>query len=349
MSFIPSTVASGGLLPEDNYFLLKTELPAAQTLSQSGNTITLSGGGGSVNVASATAVALTTQKTTAISYSTGLLATNIDGILAIGEGSAIGSTRVEGGNIIVQRDDAPAAVEFVSGANAASIEYDGTDITMSTLPLATDTTVSAANQMIPRSYLDNLINIALPAIAGYLPGTVGNLNKNINKSTGNLTQAAGDGNLYFVYPFIDTTVGNIVTYTGGTGLITTATYVGFSLVEFPSLTASSGTVVATTGNVVGAPYNLWKLANTRYKVPFTTSYTLKAGFKYAIATIHNNTTTVSSLGFGMGGALYSIGTFPYDVQTSATYTGAGVVPPLGATITQNAGGSGFVINYVLEP
>lgn len=68
MSLIPSTVASGGTLPDDLYFALKTDIAPAQTLSLTGNSLALSGGGGAVNVAAATSVALSTQKLTNTTY-----------------------------------------------------------------------------------------------------------------------------------------------------------------------------------------------------------------------------------------------------------------------------------------
>lgn len=83
MSLLPSTVASGGQIPSDLYFALKGDIPSAQVLSQNGNNVSLSGGGGSVNIAATTSVASSAQKTTAISYDTGFLATTINGELLI--------------------------------------------------------------------------------------------------------------------------------------------------------------------------------------------------------------------------------------------------------------------------
>lgn len=120
MSLCPSIVAGNGE-SLDYYFALAG---AGQVLSQSGDTVSLSGGGGSVNIATTTSVASSAQKTTAITYNGGLLETNISGILNVGLGSPIGSTRVEGGNVVISRTDAPPAIEFTSGANTATIEYD---------------------------------------------------------------------------------------------------------------------------------------------------------------------------------------------------------------------------------
>jgi hypothetical protein len=119
-----SITTANGSSPQDFYWAKDSDIPPAQVLSQAGNTVSLSGGGGSVNVASTTSVALSAQKTTAITYNTGLLETNVSGVLNVGLGSAIGSTRVEGGNVVISRTDAPPALEFTSGANTGTIEYD---------------------------------------------------------------------------------------------------------------------------------------------------------------------------------------------------------------------------------
>ena len=83
MSLLPNTVASGGQIPGDLYFALKSDIPAVQVLSQNGNNVSLSGGGGSVNIAATTSVASSAQKTTAITYDNGFLATTVDGELLI--------------------------------------------------------------------------------------------------------------------------------------------------------------------------------------------------------------------------------------------------------------------------
>lgn len=223
----------------------------------------------------------------------------------------------------------------------------GASATFQTVPSVFNTSVSSSNDLVPRAYLDNLINVALPAIAGYMPSTCYNLHKNIGKSAGSLTSVSGDGNLYFLYPFIDTPISKIVSVTGTTNLITTATSVGMSLIEYPSLSSLTGVCVATTGNVVGAPYNIWKVANTRYTIPLNSSYVIQAGKKYAVSTSHNNPTTVQLLGFGMGNAAYSIGIPPLDMQTSATYTGG--IPAISSFVTMSTVGSGFVVLMGLEP
>jgi hypothetical protein len=130
MALCPSTVSSGGLLPEDFYFALKSDIAPPQVLSQNANTVSLSGGGGAVNIASTSAVALSTQKLTAVTYDTGLLETNVAGVLNVGLGSAIGSTRVEGAKIVIQRDLADPQIEFVKGLGVERIKYDGTKLLM---------------------------------------------------------------------------------------------------------------------------------------------------------------------------------------------------------------------------
>lgn len=224
------------------------------------------------------------------------------------------------------------------------LDINASTINFSTLPTVTQSTVTQSNELIPRSYVDNLINIALPAIAGYGVSTCYTVPKWVGKGGANLTSVSGDGNIYFLYPFVNTTVSKIITYTNTANSTTNATIAGMSLLEYSSLNATSGICVATTGNV--GP-TLWRIGATRYATPLTTSYTLQAGKKYGITTIHNNTTTVQLLGMGMGLATYSIGTFPYDIQTSATYTGG--IPTVGSVITYNPSGSGFAIVAGLEP
>ena len=75
MSFVPQAYAN----PTTPYYIPAGATGAGGTLSLSGDVISLSNGGGSVNVATATAVALTTAKTTAMTYDTGLQSTEFDG------------------------------------------------------------------------------------------------------------------------------------------------------------------------------------------------------------------------------------------------------------------------------
>jgi hypothetical protein len=48
----------------------------------------------------------------------------------VGLGSAIGSTRVEGGKVVIQRDPGEPQIEFVKGVNVERIKYDGTKLLM---------------------------------------------------------------------------------------------------------------------------------------------------------------------------------------------------------------------------
>ena len=76
MSFVPQAYAN----PTTPYYVVAGPGGGGGgTLSLSGDVISLSNGGGSVNVATATAVALTTAKTTAMTYDTGLQSTEFDG------------------------------------------------------------------------------------------------------------------------------------------------------------------------------------------------------------------------------------------------------------------------------
>ncbi len=385
MALTPTPVAGGGLLPTDYYFALKNDPGLNQTLSLAGNTVSISGGN-SINLADSLTVSTSARKLTAQSYVPGFNTTNFTGEVR-SEGSVIstpplgnGSAALNGGlaEVLIGATIGNPTVHFQKAPFAdAKIDYTGSNISFdkpiavstivsndvltlnassilcSVSPIVQNSTVSQSNQLIPKSYLDNLINIALPAIAGYAPSTISNLNKNVGKTNANLTQATGDGNIYFLYPFIDTTVSKVITYTGTANPLSTNTATaGMSLIEYPNLLASTGTVVATVGNVAGAPFNCWKTVNTRYVIPFSTpvtSYTLKAGYKYGLATIHNNSTTVTLMGFGMANALYSLGFSPYDIQTSGTFTNAGVIPNISSSVTYNPTGSGFVVNVQMEP
>lgn len=117
LSGTPAEVAAGALPPA-----------VPQTLSLAGNTISLSAGGGSVDVAASTTVAATQQKTTAISYTPGFLQTDVAGRFAVGTGSIIGNTTVEGGKVTVSRGAVNPKIELnredVLGG-VGTIEYDG--------------------------------------------------------------------------------------------------------------------------------------------------------------------------------------------------------------------------------
>jgi hypothetical protein len=111
-------------------FALASDPGVGQVLSQSGNTVSLSGSGGSVDIAATTSVSASATKLTAVTYDTGLLETNVAGVLNVGLGSAIGSTRVEGAKIVIQRDLADPQIEFVKGLGVERIKYDGTKLLM---------------------------------------------------------------------------------------------------------------------------------------------------------------------------------------------------------------------------
>lgn len=126
MALVPSNVASAGQIPGDLYFALKEDIPTQQVLSQSGNAISLSGGGGSVNVAATTAVATSTQKLTGVQYVSGLQSTNFTGQVTLDSGLN-GSSLYKGGTLELTRDTInPALVmsrQDIVGQGA--IEYDG--------------------------------------------------------------------------------------------------------------------------------------------------------------------------------------------------------------------------------
>lgn len=178
MSLCPGTVASSGQ-PLDLYFPLVENLPPAQVLSQAGNTVSLSGGGGSVNVASTTSVASSAQKLTAVTYNTGLLETNVAGVLNVGLGSAIGSTRVEGAKVIIQRDPGEPQIEFVKGLGVERIKYDGTKLLMG--PVDISGQVGAQNMVLTSDLGKVTFNNGL----GVLKGEVGyNVATDFTKLTG---------------------------------------------------------------------------------------------------------------------------------------------------------------------
>ena len=123
---LPASITSGPNNPTDFYFALKEDIPAAQVLSQSGNTVSLSGGGGAVNIATTTAVATSTQKLTGTTYVAGFQSTEFAGQVIV-DGGANGESRLLGGTleitrnlinpkIVMSRDDI-----LVQGV----IEYDG--------------------------------------------------------------------------------------------------------------------------------------------------------------------------------------------------------------------------------
>lgn len=130
MAFVPSSVASSGK-PQDLYFALKEDIPAAQVLSQNGNTISLSGGGGGVNVAATTAVSTSTQKLTAVTYQPGFLSTKFDGQVVV-DGGLSGTSRLTGGTVEITRDTVNPAIVMSRQdiVGEGRIEYDGTKLLM---------------------------------------------------------------------------------------------------------------------------------------------------------------------------------------------------------------------------
>ncbi len=131
-----SISTANGPSPQDFYWAKASDIQPPQTLSLAGNTLALSGGGGAVAVNAATSVALSTQKLTAVTYDTGLLETNVAGVLNVGLGSAIGSTRVEGGKVVIQRDPGEPQIEFVKGLGVERIKYDGTKLLMGSVGIS---------------------------------------------------------------------------------------------------------------------------------------------------------------------------------------------------------------------
>lgn len=130
MAFVPSSVASSGK-PQDLYFALKEDIPAAQVLSQNGNTISLSGGGGGVNVAATTAVSTSTQKLTGTTYMPGFLSTKFDGQVVV-DGGLSGTSRLTGGTVEITRDTVNPAIVMSRQdiVGEGRIEYDGTKVLM---------------------------------------------------------------------------------------------------------------------------------------------------------------------------------------------------------------------------
>jgi hypothetical protein len=154
-----SISTANGPSPQDFYWAKASDIPPAQVLSQTGNTVSLSGGGGSVNVASTTSVASSAQKTTAITYDTGLLETNVAGVLNVGLGSAIGSTRVEGAKIVIQRDPGEPQIEFVKGVAVERIKFDGTKLLMGNVDI--QRAVTSSNPTLKLTNTDTSISASL--------------------------------------------------------------------------------------------------------------------------------------------------------------------------------------------
>lgn len=103
MSLLPASVTSGPNNPDDFYFALAGSVGGPQVLAQSGNTVSLTGGGGAVNISTTTAVATSTQKLTGTSYVAGIQSTQFAGQVIV-DGGASGLSRLTGGTVEITRD-----------------------------------------------------------------------------------------------------------------------------------------------------------------------------------------------------------------------------------------------------
>ena len=250
------------------------------------------------------------------------------------------------------------------GATSLTVDGDANSVSISASaqPIFTTTPVSyASNQLIPRSIIDLFINISYPAISGHLPNVCYNVHKNLTKSSANLTSTATDGNLYYLYPYVNTPIRNVIITTATSFTAYTGNF-GFALIEFDKLTDISGVCVASTG-MFSSPFTT---ASTRYVTPFTsysppgaTEYTLKAGKKYAVATFRGSTTTFTLLGLGMTSSDYSGGFIDpsnnvIEMQSSGVYSTVDPVYPIPTgipvvgNIVKYASGSGFLPVIGLE-
>lgn len=145
MSLTPTPVAGGGGLPGSYYFALKNDPGLAQTLSLAGNTLSISNGN-SVNIADATTVSTSAVKLTAQSYVAGFNTTNFTGDVR-SEGRVIsapplgfGSASLNGGQgqvVVGATLGTPKVVFEKSPAPNAYIDYDGTNINVSSLHVST--------------------------------------------------------------------------------------------------------------------------------------------------------------------------------------------------------------------
>lgn len=103
MSLLPASITSGNNTPDDFYFALAGAVGGPQVLAQSGNTVSLSGGGGAVNISTTTAVATSTQKLTGTSYVAGFQSTEFAGQVVV-DGGANGLSKLTGGIVEITRD-----------------------------------------------------------------------------------------------------------------------------------------------------------------------------------------------------------------------------------------------------
>lgn len=249
-------------------------------------------------------------------------------------------------------------IQSVGSSNTSKIVLNGATntIQLSTAPVLVDTMVSSAAQLIPRTYLDTFISNALPAIAGYLPGTCYSQHKNIGRSSITIGTSTTSGFMIFFYPLVDTLISKVITYsTAGTapsyntGPAAGISTVGFSLVEFPTYTSLSGTTKATTGNVAALTPYIWNTLS-RYSTPLISQYTLKADLKYGLTFYrYGNTTNPTGgvsgfLGFtnGAGLSLYTMGVNTtgsiVDIQSCVSFSNTDVtpnslIPAVGSTVS----------------
>jgi hypothetical protein len=136
----PVTAAGNGY-----YFALATDPGLGQTLSLTGDTLAISGGN-SVNVANATTVSTSKVKLTAQTYIAGFNTTNFTGDVR-SEGRVISAPPLGLGTATLNGSLANVTVSGIGGNNpsvlfqksvdSASIVYDGTDISISSLKTST--------------------------------------------------------------------------------------------------------------------------------------------------------------------------------------------------------------------
>lgn len=129
MSLLPSSITAGNNMPEDFYFAVKEAVPGLQVLSQSGNTVSLSGGGGAVNIATTTAVATSTQKLTGTSYVAGFQSTQFTGQVEVLSG-AEGTAEFKGGRLELSRNliNPEIVMSRDDIVGQGSIQFDGSKL-----------------------------------------------------------------------------------------------------------------------------------------------------------------------------------------------------------------------------
>ena len=129
MSLLPSSITAGNNMPEDFYFAIKEDVPGVQVISQSGNTVSLSGGGGAVNISTTTAVATSTQKLTGTSYVAGFQSTQFTGQVEVLSG-AEGTAEFKGGRLELTRNLINPAIVMSRDdiVGQGSIQFDGSKL-----------------------------------------------------------------------------------------------------------------------------------------------------------------------------------------------------------------------------